>query len=187
MTDWTCTCASLAQALDLWMLDLLPSARAFHVLELALKVPSCARLIKKPCCSELDLVDDARCRGGRTSAKLLSCMMPQVLAAMPARLDLLRSSGVLATVSERLSGHPNHVIRDAAAVLSARWQGRPLPKAAPEPAAAAAAPAPQGAACSSCDFRGSWEGLPSYSVLSFIVHIQDPQQRTHSCHVHERG
>jgi hypothetical protein len=77
--------------------------------------------------------------------------MRQVLAAMPARLDLLRSSGVLATVSERLPGHPNHAIKDAAAALSARWQGRPPPRlAAPEPAAApAVAPAPQGACCSS--------------------------------------
>lgn len=64
----------------------------------------------------------------------------QVLQAMPAKQDLLRSSSLYGTVtSDRLTGHANRVIKDAAAALVAKWQGRPLPSAKPAPAPAAAA------------------------------------------------
>jgi hypothetical protein len=52
---------------------------------------------------------------------------------MPLRLDELRASGVAATVTDRVPGHPNRAIKDAAAAVLARWEGRSVP-AAPGPA-----------------------------------------------------
>lgn len=67
---------------------------------------------------------------------LIAGVLEQVLLAMPLRLDELRVSGVAATVKDRVPGHPNRAIKDAAAAVLARWEGRkapPAPPAAPPP------------------------------------------------------
>lgn len=61
-----------------------------------------------------------------------------MLQKLPERLDVLRSSGVAATVGERVTAHPNRAVREAAERLRRRWADEPeqAPAAAPDQAQA---------------------------------------------------